>query len=64
MKWMMKIVCTGSDTHALQTANIMKAFEPVLIKQKPDFVLVVGDVNSTIACGLVAVKMGIKLILG
>ncbi len=52
----------GSSSHACQTADIMKAFEPVLIDQKPDAVLVVGDVNSTIACGMVAVKMGIKLI--
>lgn len=52
----------GSSSHARQTADIMKAFEPVLIDQKPDAVLVVGDVNSTIACGMVAVKMGIKLI--
>lgn len=52
----------GSSSHAFQTADIMKAFEPIIIKQKPDAVLVVGDVNSTIACGLVAVKMGVKLI--
>jgi UDP-N-acetylglucosamine 2-epimerase (non-hydrolysing) len=52
----------GSGTHALQTAEIMKKFEPVVLNFKPDYVLVVGDVNSTIACGLVAVKLGIKLI--
>jgi len=52
----------GSATHAVQTAEIMKAFEPVVLEQKPDAVLVVGDVNSTIACGLVAVKLGVKLI--
>jgi UDP-N-acetylglucosamine 2-epimerase (non-hydrolysing) len=52
----------GSGSHAVQTAEIMKAFEPVCIKHKPNYVLVVGDVNSTIACGLVAVKLGIKLI--
>ena len=40
----------------------MKGFEPVVLEHKPDAVLVVGDVNSTIACGLVAVKLGIKLI--
>ena len=51
----------GSGSHAVQTAEIMKRFEPVLIKDKPDVVVVVGDVNSTIACGLVAVKLGIKL---
>jgi len=52
----------GSASHAVQTAEIMKAFEPIVIEHKPDAVLVVGDVNSTIACGLVAVKLGIKLI--
>ena len=52
----------GSASHAVQTAEIMRAFEPVVIKHKPDAVLVVGDVNSTIACGLVAVKLGVKLI--
>ena len=40
----------------------MKAFEPVVLAEKPQAVLVVGDVNSTIACGLVAVKLGVKLI--
>lgn len=52
----------GSASHAVQTAEIMKAFEPVVLDYKPDAVLVVGDVNSTIACGLVAVKLGVKLI--
>ena len=52
----------GSASHAVQTAEIMRAFEPVIVEQKPDAVLVVGDVNSTIACGLVAVKLGVKLI--
>ena len=52
----------GSGSHALQTAEIMKRFEPILLEHQPDYVLVVGDVNSTIACGLVAVKLGIKLI--
>ena len=52
----------GSGSHAYQTAEIMKAFEPVVLEHKPDAVLVVGDVNSTIACGLVAVKLGVKLI--
>jgi UDP-N-acetylglucosamine 2-epimerase (non-hydrolysing) len=51
----------GGGTHAQQTAAIMTAFEPVLVEYKPDAVLVVGDVNSTIACGMVAVKMGVKL---
>jgi len=52
----------GSASHAVQTAEIMRAFEPVVLAEKPDAVLVVGDVNSTIACGLVAVKLGVKLI--
>jgi UDP-N-acetylglucosamine 2-epimerase (non-hydrolysing) len=52
----------GSGSHAVQTAEIMKRFEPVVQNFKPDYVLVVGDVNSTIACGLVAVKLGAKLI--
>ncbi|WFP50715.1 UDP-N-acetylglucosamine 2-epimerase (non-hydrolyzing) [Methylomonas sp. EFPC3] len=52
----------GSGTHAVQTANVMLRFEPVLDEVKPIAVLVVGDVNSTIACGLVAVKKNIPLI--
>ncbi len=52
----------GSGSHAVQTAEIMKAFETVVLDHRPDAVLVVGDVNSTIACGLVAVKLGVKLI--
>ena len=51
----------GSASHAIQTAEIMKAFEQIVFAHKPDVVLVVGDVNSTVACGLVAVKLGIKL---
>jgi UDP-N-acetylglucosamine 2-epimerase (non-hydrolysing) len=47
----------GSGTHAVQTAKIMETFEPVLLKVRPDFVLVVGDVNSTLACALVAAKL-------
>ena len=52
----------GSASHAVQTAEIIKRFEPVVLDFKPDYVLVVGDVNSTIACGLVAAKLGVKLI--
>lgn len=52
----------GSGSHAVQTAQIMLKFEPVLDEIKPRAVLVVGDVNSTIACGLVAVKKHIPLI--
>ena len=52
----------GSASHAVQTAEIMRAFEPVVLEHRPAAVLVVGDVNSTIACGLVAVKLGVKLV--
>lgn len=52
----------GSGSHAVQTANIMLGFEPVLEEVDPFAVLVVGDVNSTIACGLVAVKKNIPVI--
>lgn len=51
----------GSGSHAEQTAKIMIEFEKVLIKEQPDLVIVVGDVNSTIACSLTAVKLGIKV---
>lgn len=49
----------GSGSHAVQTAEIMKRFEPACLELKPDWVLVVGDVNSTAACSLVATKLGI-----
>ncbi len=52
----------GSGSHAQQTAEIMRRFEPVLLKVKPDFVLVVGDVNSTVACALTAAKLHIGVI--
>ena len=52
----------GSASHAQQTGEVMKRIEPVLMEKKPDAVLVVGDVNSTLAAGLVAVKLGIKVI--
>lgn len=51
----------GSASHAVQTAKIMTAFEPVVLEQKPDWVVVVGDVNSTIACALVCSKLGVKV---
>jgi UDP-N-acetylglucosamine 2-epimerase (non-hydrolysing) len=51
----------GSGTHAEQTARVMLAFEPVLVAQKPDWVVVAGDVNSTLACALVASKLNIKI---
>ncbi|MFH1756092.1 MAG: UDP-N-acetylglucosamine 2-epimerase (non-hydrolyzing) [Candidatus Latescibacterota bacterium] len=51
----------GSGTHAEQTANVMTAFEKAIQKEEPDLVIVVGDVNSTMACTLVAVKLGIPV---
>lgn len=48
----------GSGTHAHQTAAIMESFEPVLVEESPDCVLVFGDVNSTLACSIVAKKLG------
>jgi len=51
----------GSASHAAQTAMIMQRFEPVLLQEQPDVVLVVGDVNSTMACALVAAKLGIAI---
>jgi len=51
----------GSASHAAQTAAVMERFEPVVLQEKPDWVLVVGDVNSTLACALVCVKLGIKV---
>ena len=50
----------GSASHAEQTAEIMRRFEPVIDAEKPSAVLVVGDVNSTIACALVAAKKQIS----
>jgi len=52
----------GSATHAVQTAEIMRCFEPVLDQHKPACVLVVGDVNSTLACALVSAKRGIPVV--
>jgi len=50
----------GSGSHAEQTAKIMIEFEKILLKENPDLVVVVGDVNSTIACALTAAKLNIK----
>ncbi len=50
----------GSGSHAVQTARVMTAYEELLQKSAPDLVVVPGDVNSTMACALTAVKMGIK----
>jgi UDP-N-acetylglucosamine 2-epimerase (non-hydrolysing) len=51
----------GSGTHAGQTAAVMTAFEPVCLARRPDWVVVVGDVNSTLACTLVCAKLGIRV---
>ena len=51
----------GSGSHAQQTAEVMKRFEPVLTSQRPDLLLVVGDVNSTLACALVASKLRVPV---
>ncbi len=51
----------GSGTHAAQTAAVISAFEPVVVKEQPDWVVVVGDVNSTLACALVCAKLNIKV---
>src|SRR5262249_11425279 len=52
----------GSGTHAEQTARVMLSFEPVMEKEKPASVVVVGDVNSTLACALVAQKRGVPVV--
>ena len=51
----------GSGSHAEQTAKIMVAFENVCLQEKPDLVIVVGDVNSTMACTITAKKLGIRV---
>ena len=51
----------GSGTQAEQTAGVMVAFEPLVAEWRPDIVVVVGDVNSTVACALVAAKAGIRV---
>src|SRR5437667_4628207 len=51
----------GSASHAQQTAAIMERFEPVCVELRPDWVLVYGDVNSTVAAALVAVKLGTRV---
>ena len=52
----------GSGSHAVQTAEVMRRFEPALDTHQPSCVLVVGDVNSTLACTLVAVKKGVPVV--
>lgn len=51
----------GSGSHAQQTAQIMQRFEPIVLQHRPDWILVPGDVNSTVACSLVAAKLGVKI---
>lgn len=51
----------GSLSHAVQTARIMERIEPVLVRERPDWVVVYGDVNSTAAAALVASKLGIRI---
>jgi UDP-N-acetylglucosamine 2-epimerase (non-hydrolysing) len=51
----------GSGSHAEQTARIMMAFEPACLEHHPDWVIVVGDVNSTVACALTSKKLGIRV---
>jgi UDP-N-acetylglucosamine 2-epimerase (non-hydrolysing) len=51
----------GSGTHAVQTCRVMTAFEPIAAELAPDVVVVVGDVNSTLACALVTAKLGVPL---
>jgi UDP-N-acetylglucosamine 2-epimerase (non-hydrolysing) len=51
----------GSGTHAEQTAATLQRFEPVVLREQPDWVLVVGDVNSTLACALCCAKLGVKV---
>lgn len=51
----------GSASHAAQTAAVMERFEGVLLQEKPDWVIVVGDVNSTLACALDCSKLGVKV---
>jgi len=54
-------LAVGSDSHAVQTARIMERIEPVLLRERPDWVVVYGDVNSTMAAAVVASKLGIRV---
>jgi UDP-N-acetylglucosamine 2-epimerase (non-hydrolysing) len=54
-------LAVGSGSHAVQTAEIMARFEPVVLDQRPDVVLVYGDVNSTVAATLVCAKLGVRV---
>jgi UDP-N-acetylglucosamine 2-epimerase (non-hydrolysing) len=55
------VLGVGSASHAVQTARVMERIEPVLLTERPDLVIVPGDVNSTLAATLVAAKLGIRL---
>jgi UDP-N-acetylglucosamine 2-epimerase (non-hydrolysing) len=55
------VLGVGSASHAVQTARVMERIEPVLLEERPDLVIVPGDVNSTLAATLVAAKLGIRL---
>ena len=55
------VLGAGSGTHAVQTWRVMTAFEPLAAELAPDMVVVVGDVNSTLACALVTAKLGVPL---
>jgi UDP-N-acetylglucosamine 2-epimerase (non-hydrolysing) len=54
-------LAVGSGSHAVQTAEVMARFEPVVLEHKPDIVLVYGDVNSTMAAALVCAKLGVRV---
>ena len=54
-------LAVGSASHAAQTAAVMQKFEPIVLQEKPDWVVVVGDVNSTLACALVCAKLGVRV---
>jgi UDP-N-acetylglucosamine 2-epimerase (non-hydrolysing) len=54
-------LAVGSDSHAAQTARIIERIEPVLLEEKPDWVVVYGDVNSTMAAAVVASKLGLRV---
>ena len=51
----------GSGSHAEQTGGVMIAYEKIAVEQKPDWIIVVGDVNSTVACALVGAKLWIPV---
>jgi UDP-N-acetylglucosamine 2-epimerase (non-hydrolysing) len=55
------VLRVGSGTHAIQTARVMERIEPVIVDERPDLVIVPGDVNSTLAVALVTVKLGVAL---